>query len=103
MPAVTIEISRFADSYQPGLVECVLVDADGRTHTFVEKFRIVSGEDLLPDSVYPRAGAIPCEIVRHWSDQSQRNLVNITTARPRDVESSTGQQRFVVLSSQIVY
>lgn len=100
MPALVIEISRFVDEYQPGIVECVLVDALGQTHIFVEKAPVVSKEDLLSTSVYPRPGAIECEIEEEW-EEGKRSLVRVNTGRPWGIESSAGEMCFVVSSSQV--
>jgi hypothetical protein len=102
MTAVSVEIARFVDDRQPGFVECVLVDADGRSHAFVEKGPVVSASNLLPGSKYPRAGSIACEVISEFTDSSGRQLVRIDTDRPHGVESSSGETKFVVLPSQLV-
>ena len=101
MPAVNVQISRFVDAHQPGFVECVLVDASGRSHVIVEKVPVVSDEDLWSTSAYPRPGFIACEIEEEWVDEDGQALVRVSTARPWSIESSTGQTEFVVLASQV--
>ena len=101
MPSLAVQISRFVDEHQPGFVECVLVDADGTTHLFVEKVPIVSRLDLRADSGYPCAGAIDCELETECQDDVGRVLVRVNTDLPWHVESTTGESRFVVLTSQI--
>jgi hypothetical protein len=54
MPAVTVQISRFVDEHQPGFVECILMDALGESHLFVEKVPVVSTDDLWSTSSYPQ-------------------------------------------------
>ena len=99
MPALAVEISRFVDDHFPGFVECVLVDALGVRHLFIEKSPVVSTESLLSTTSYPRSGTIPCEVQEEWQDLDGRSLVQVTTERPFGVESTSGQSRFVVLSS----
>lgn len=102
MTAIAIQIERFVDDYQPGFVECRLVDAEGLSHLFVEKLPIVSAEDLWSNSLYPQPGAIACDVEEEWIDKSGRSLAKVNTERPWSVESTTGATRFVVLSSQVV-
>lgn len=101
MPALSIQISRFVDEYQPGFVECSLIDAQGQRHMFIEKVPIVTTEDLWSTSQYPRPGAVPCEVEAEWKDERGCSLVQVTTERPFGVESTTGQSRFIVLASQL--
>ena len=91
-----IQISRFVDDRQPGFVECVLVDAFGKAHVFIEKVPVVTTENLLPTSTYPTAGTLDCEIVAEWTDDSGRALMRIDTERPWGVESTEGLTEFVV-------
>ncbi len=99
---MAVQIERFVDEYQPGFVECRLVDAEGHPHLFIEKVPIVSADDLWSNSTYPVAGAIACEIEAEWTDHEGRNLVRVSTEKPWSVESTSGITRFVVLSSQVV-
>jgi hypothetical protein len=98
----TIEVSRFVNKDQPGFVECVLIDAAGTRHLFIEKGPIVSDEDLWSTSDYPCSGAIPCVIESEWRDEDGRAVARIDTNQPLDVESTTGRTKFVVLYSQLV-
>lgn len=101
MPALTIEISRFVDEYQPGIVECVLVDANGQRHLFIEKVPIVTTENVWSSTSYPRPGAIACAVEAEWRDDDGRVLARVTTERPWGVESTSGQTSFVVLASEL--
>ena len=67
MPSVRVTIPRFVDNYQPGIVECLLVDVHRRTWEFIVKVPIVTAEDLGPESRYPKAGL---SSVRSCSGQS---------------------------------
>jgi len=102
MASVLIEITRFVDDHFPGFVECVLTDAQGRAHAFIEKLPVVTLEHLSSDSEYPCAGVIPCEIESEFSDSTGRLLARITTDRPDAIESTSGETKFVVLSSQLI-
>ena len=98
---LAIEIVRFVDDYQPGIVQCEFVDADGRRHTFVEKVPIVSLEDLNASSEYPRGGSARCRIRSRWRDANGRDLVTVSTAEPFGIESTEGLSEFVVLEAQL--
>ena len=101
MPSVAIQISRFVDEYQPGIVECVLVDAFGERHVFVDKAPVVSTENLGPTSSYPRPGAIACEVIVEWSNEDGQALSRVNTKRPCGVESTEGLTEFVVPASEV--
>jgi hypothetical protein len=102
MPALRIQIVRFVDEHLPGFVECVLRDATDRQHMFVEKAPIVTSEDLLSTSSYPRPGVIECVVEEEWKEKDGRVLVRASTAQPWSVESTQGETSFVVLASQVV-
>lgn len=100
MPALAIQITRFVDEYQPGFVECKLVDANDEVHLFIEKAPVVSTEDLWSSSSYPHPGEIQCEVLNSWNESST-GFVKVTTARPWGIESTTGQTEFLVFASQL--
>lgn len=102
MPAVTVQISRFVDEHQPGFVECILTDALGESHLFVEKVPIVSTDGLWSTSSYPQPGAIACEVEEQWQDAAGRALARVNTERPWGVESTAGTTCFTVLLAQLV-
>jgi hypothetical protein len=102
MPALAVEISRFVDESNPGFVECLLVDALGHSHLFVEKVPVVTTEDLWSTSTYPRPGVIACEVEAEWKDGEGQSLARVSTELPWHVESTVGQTQFVVLASQLV-
>jgi hypothetical protein len=99
---LAVQIKRFVDDHQPGFVECVLVDADGRRHEFIEKGPVVSAANLWSDSVYPQPGCLGCAIDREWVDELGRCLVQVSTERPWSIESIAGETKFTVLARQIV-
>lgn len=103
MPALTVEIVRFVDEYQPGFVECVFQDAANIEHVFVEKVPIVTTESLWSTSSYPQPGVIACVVQEEWEEKNGRLVVRVTTEQPWGVESTRGETSFVVLASQLVH
>lgn len=101
MASIPVTIVRFADEAFPGWVECILTDAQGQHHTFIEKVPVVALENLGPLSAYPQGGSISCEIVAESEDSNGRKIARITTERPWGIESITGSANFNVLASQL--
>lgn len=97
-----VQIVRYVDDHFPGFVECELVDASGRIHTFVEKGPVVSDKWPSPDDSYPMSGEIRCEILEQWHCPDGRDLLRVTTEQPDYVETKDGVLEFVVLSSQVI-
>jgi hypothetical protein len=81
MLGVRVKISRCADAWQPGWVECRLVDALGHEHVFVEKVPVVTKAHLDAASSFPRAGTIACIMVGR-SERDCRQVVRIDTQTP---------------------
>jgi len=102
MDRVSVSILRYvADSF-PGFVECLLVDADGREHHFIEKVPVIGGRpDLSIDSVFPQPGHIGCTVQDEWIDERGRELVRVHTLEPWGIESTAGAACFTVLRDQM--
>jgi hypothetical protein len=99
---LALEIVRWVEDYQPGIVACELVDAEGRRHAFIGKVPIYSTEDYLDaKSTYPRRGAVRCTVLGRWKDADGRNLVRVSTAEPDGEESTEGLDEFVVSTAQV--
>jgi hypothetical protein len=98
---LSVQIVRFVDDAQPGVVACEFSDAAGRRHTLVDKGPIFSTEFLDRSSKYPTEGFARCEVVSRWSDQQNRELLRITLERPDGIESTEGLSEFVVFSRQV--
>jgi hypothetical protein len=96
MTAVRVSIVAFIDEYQPGIIECWLVDVHGRTWKFHEKVPIVSAEDLWTDSEYPRPGSIACKVLESKLDPTGRQILTIET-----IESIDGVTVFEVFAEQL--
>ncbi|NDZ18097.1 hypothetical protein C7T35_38505 [Variovorax sp. WS11] len=101
MKAIAVEITQLVDdSTYPSLVECLLVDARGQVHRFVEKEAIVSSASVAA-SAFPARGVIACEVESEWVDAEGRSLVRAATTRPWGIESTAGGSSFVVLAEQL--
>jgi hypothetical protein len=98
---VAVQIVRFLDPHNPGVVECKLVDAEGIAHTFVDKVPIFTTEMLDAESAYPQPGSIRCKIISQSQDPHGKPLVRISTLWPDGIESSEGHSEFVVRPNQI--
>jgi hypothetical protein len=102
MPNLRVSIVRFVDETQPGVVECEFTDANDRVHRLIDKVPIFSEHALWIDSQYPQPGDARCQILEEFRDQSGRELVHVTIARPDSLETTDGETEFVVLSSQVM-
>lgn len=102
MISLVVQVKRFVDDHFPGFVGCVLTDAEGIRHEFVEKVPIVSTSDFRSSSLYPQAGHIACIIEEEWIDELGRRLVRVNTEKPWSVESVAGKTTFTVLEEQIL-
>jgi hypothetical protein len=98
---LAVQIVRFVDDYQPGIVECEFNDADGRRHTLRDKAPIFTTELLDVHSKYPQPGTARCTALRVWHDSLGRELTTISTAEPFCIDSIEGLSEFVVLQSQV--
>jgi hypothetical protein len=101
MPTVSVQITRYVDNHFPGFVECVLVDAFGAFHTFVEKVPYVSAESLSAASTYPCNGEIECEVCREWKDAAGNAFSIVRIESPWGIESTSGETEITVSSSQL--
>ena len=100
MPEIEVSIVRITDESFPIFVQCKLVDARGSEHFFVEKAPVVS-EDLSAGTVLPAVGYLGCEVESEQRDSRGRVLLSVTTARPWDIESTTGETRFLLRPEQV--
>lgn len=96
MHALIVQILRVVREGNPDFAECVLLDAEGRKHSFIEKVPVVTREDIDANSDFPRVGVIACEIEAEWQEKDGRSLVRVSTERPWGVESEEGLLSFVV-------
>ena len=101
MERLAVQIVKFVDDVQPGVVACEFSDASGRRHTLIDKVPIFSNELLNSLSKYPQDGLVRCEVLSRWRNPDGRELLRISIARPDSVESTEGLAEFVVFSSQV--
>src|SRR5260370_26417835 len=102
MPALAIQIVRWVDDSEPGIVACEFEDAQGRRQTVVEKLPIVTDAGLDAASTYPQPGVIRCQVLTRWRDSQGYEFARISADRPDTVESTEGLSEFIVLASQLV-
>lgn len=98
MQGTVVKITRLVEASFPGFVECSLVDADGRTHLFVEKVPVVTLECLDEESDYPTDGVIACEIIGTTED----SVLHVSTRLPWGVESKDGQTGFKIKREKLI-
>jgi hypothetical protein len=101
MPCLKVSITRFVDLHQPGFLECMFSDANGVSHSVIEKVPVISAEDLRIASEYPRDGEIECTVIERFTNARGESLARIDTELPYHIESTRGATVFVVYSSQI--
>jgi hypothetical protein len=63
MSRLRVQIVRFVDVYQPGIVECQFRDAGGKTHSIIGKLPCFTCADLWSDSEYPQPGEVECRVL----------------------------------------
>jgi hypothetical protein len=98
---LAVQIMCLVDEDFPGFVGCVLVDADGACHEFIEKGPVVSAKNTGPDSIYPQPGYIDCIVEDEWVDELGRRLIRVNTEKPWGIQSIGGATRFIVFENQI--
>lgn len=81
----------------PPIVRCVVIDASGRPHAFVEKLAILSVADSLPA---PDA-SIACSILGVTLDARNRRVVTIDVGCPWGCETIEGLTTLAVLEDQL--
>ena len=101
MDLLKVSIVQFVLEHQPNIVRCEFVDAEGRTHSLIDKVPIFYCDYLDADSRYPTPGRVRCTVLERWRDSGERELVRISTKEPDGVESTQEVSDFVVLATQI--
>ena len=92
------QITRFVENYPPGLVECRFIDRFGHEWRDVVKFYDVTDDEIGPESEYPRAGHIACEILSRGYDEAGREVAEIESDW---MTSEEGVTRFHVFADQL--
>lgn len=102
LKAISMQITKVIDdSGYPTFVECILVDARGKRHEFIEKVPVLSVEHITTESEFPIESKFACEVESEWVDSSGLTLVRVNTQKPWGVESTSGVSVFDVLASQL--
>jgi hypothetical protein len=63
MPSLRVQIVRYVEKYQPGIVECQFREAGGQLHSIIGKLPCFTSADLWPDSEYPQPGQVECRVL----------------------------------------
>ena len=101
MISLIVQIERVVDDHFPVWVGCVLIDADGVRHEFVEKEPVISTGERMSAGHSPNLGHIGCVIEEEWVDDLGRSLVRASTEKPWFIESVAGKTEFTVFKEQI--
>ena len=102
MPYLRVEIVRFVDDYQPGIVACEFADVNGLIHTIIDKSPLFTVSSLSWDSPYPLWGDVQCEVLRSFEDSRGRPLVQISLAKPYALVTTDGLSEHVVFAESIL-
>lgn len=79
---VKVRIVAWHENYQPGIVECSLIDRFGRDWRFSIKQVYASSVDLGEDSPYPLPGAVDCIVLERGTDAADRPTVRVEIDPP---------------------
>jgi hypothetical protein len=102
MLGIRAEIRRYVDDSFPGWIECAFSDASGTEHTVLEKVPILTTENIVPTSAFPRPCVIACTLVEESVGDQDRKVLLVDTGAPWGVESTAGLTKFHVLREQVV-
>ena len=106
MAGVECQISRWvSDEPSPGVVEAVLVDAEGQSWSFIDKVPIFSAASLTASSAFPLRGVIRCTVLDR-EGAGDAAIVSIDTERPDGVAAGPwgepGPTVFHIYATQLV-
>jgi hypothetical protein len=101
MPEVTVAILHIVDDGFPALVECELIDRFGKAWRFIEKLPVVEAKDRH-HGLFPRPGAIACQIIDTGTDAQGKAFTRIDTEQPWHVQSVDDVTQFEVLTGQLI-
>jgi hypothetical protein len=94
MPSLRVQIIRFIEAYQPGIVECQFRDAHGQMHSIVGKLPYFTEANLWFDSEYPQPGEVDCQVL----GQPMEGAVRIKLGE----ETTDGRSEVVVPESDLI-
>jgi hypothetical protein len=98
---LAVQIVRFVDAHQPGVVEAEFVDANGTRHTIIDKVLIFTVDELSADTIYPVQGAARCEVLDRYEDSLGRGLAFVSVKKPDFLESTEGLTEFTVRAASV--
>jgi len=99
---IKVRIARWVEDYQPGIVECELIDRLGKRSSFTIKLPVVTTEQLSSASEFPREGYLPCVAIASSSDDAGRDVIVVDTSLPLQEEADGGNTRFEVFADQVI-
>jgi hypothetical protein len=94
MPSLRIQIVRYVEAYQPGIIECQFCDAGGQMHSIIGKLPYFTSADLWFDSDYPQPGEVECRVL----GSPAHGVVRIALAE----ETTDGRSEVVVSESDLI-
>jgi hypothetical protein len=96
-PELRVEITRYVDDYQPGIVQCEFAEAAGQQQIIIGKLPVFTSADLDFNPCYPQRGTVQCEILGRQISDNGVELVHITIGE----ETVDGLSEFVVLAELV--
>lgn len=103
MPSLRVQIVRFVDEYQPGIVETQFRDSQGKVHTVIDKLPIFTDAKIWSDSEYPQPGVVRCRVLERIPGSGGDDLARITIADPDQVEAADGSSEFIVRQTDLLF
>ena len=94
MPSLRVQIVRFVEAYQPGIVECQFCDSEGQTHSIVGKLPYFTAANLWFDSEYPQPGEVDCRVLGPAANGAVRIVLG--------EETTEGRSEVVVPESDLI-
>lgn len=102
MASIRVSITKYISNDQPGIVECIFIDAWNKVHIVHEKAPVVTDKELDFDSEYPQEGILDCKIIQESNDINGRKIISVTTSQPWDIETVEGLQEFQLLEEHLI-
>ena len=102
MRELKVQIIRFVDDCQPGVVECEFHDANMTLHRVIDNVPIFTDKTLWSNSEYPQPGTIRCEVLEMLSENVKPRLAKVTIDRPDGLKSTHGQTDFLINEPDLI-
>ena len=75
MPNLRVQIVRYVEAFQPGIVNYQFRNADGQVHSIIGELPCFTAANLWFDSEYPQAGEVNCRVLRPPVSGTLRNTL----------------------------